>query len=66
MRHAYENSSIFQYRLTQEAINLRNQARGMPEGIRRDDLFRKADQMDIHSNEWSPTASMAASTPNVV
>jgi len=33
-------------RLDREAINLRKQAEGMPLSIRRDELLRKADQMD--------------------
>jgi len=65
MRHRYDKSSIFQYRLAQEAINLRRQARGMPEGIFRDDLRRKADQMDMHANERIHTSNMPASTSSV-
>ena len=40
-------SSTFEYRLVQEAINLRKQAEGMPHGIRRDELLRKAHQIDF-------------------
>jgi hypothetical protein len=42
-----EQSSTLEYRLTQEAINLRKQAEHMPYGIRRDELLRKAGQMDV-------------------
>jgi hypothetical protein len=31
----FKQSSIFEYRLEEEAINLRKQAEGMPPGIRR-------------------------------
>ena len=40
-------SSTFEYRLVQEAINLRKQAEGMPHGIRCDELLRKAHQIDF-------------------
>jgi hypothetical protein len=42
----FKQSSTFEYRLTQEAINLRKQAEGMPLSIRRDDLLRKATEID--------------------
>ena len=42
----FKQSSIFEYRLEDEAINLRKQAEGMPHGIRRDELLRKAGQID--------------------
>lgn len=47
-------SSTFEYRLVQEAINLRKQAQGMPHGIRRDELLKKAHQIDfaVEVNEW--------------
>jgi hypothetical protein len=47
-------SPTFAYRLAQEGINLRRQAKGMPPGIRRDELVRKARQMDfaVDMNEW--------------
>jgi hypothetical protein len=45
-RQRPEQSSTFEYRLTQEAINLRKQAKGMPLSIRRDELLRKASQID--------------------
>lgn len=62
-RRRFNQSSTLEYRLTQEALNLRKQARGMPDGIRRNELLRKADQMDVavHFNEWlSPAGSLAS------
>jgi hypothetical protein len=63
-RHTPKQSSIFQYRLEQEAINLRKQAEGMPLGIRRDELLRKADQTDIAAavNKWLTSPSVLAPT----
>jgi hypothetical protein len=43
----FKQSSTLEYRLEQEAVNLRKQAEGMPEGIRRDELLRKAGQIDV-------------------
>ena len=50
------------YRLSQEANNLRNQAAGMREGIRRDELLRKAKQMDtaIEVNKWVSSPGLRA------
>jgi hypothetical protein len=44
----------FEYRLAQEAINLRLQAKGMPVGVRRTELLRKARQIDVAGeiNNW--------------
>jgi hypothetical protein len=44
----------FEYRLAQEAINLRLQAKGMPVGVRRTELLRKARQIDVAGevNKW--------------
>ena len=49
-------------RLDQEAINLRKQAEGMPLSIRRDELLRKADQMDTaaHVNAWLTSPGLRA------
>jgi hypothetical protein len=54
MLHRFEHSSIFEYHSEDEAINLLKQAKGMPYCIRRDELLRKAGQMDVatHINEW--------------
>jgi hypothetical protein len=41
----FKQSSIFEYRLEEEAINLRKQAEGMPPGIRREELLGKARQV---------------------
>jgi hypothetical protein len=59
-----KQSSTFEYRLAQEAINLRKQAKGMPLGIRRDELLRKADQTDVAAavNKWLTSASLRAPT----
>nr|WP_074121046.1 hypothetical protein [Bradyrhizobium sp. AS23.2] len=53
-RRFLEQASTFEYRLAQEAINLRQQARGMPPGIRRTELLRKARQIDVAGevNKW--------------
>ncbi|SFH65162.1 hypothetical protein SAMN05216525_10181 [Bradyrhizobium sp. Gha] len=53
-RRILKQSSTFEYRLAQEAINLRQQARGMPLGIRRTELLRKARQIDAAGevNKW--------------
>ena len=47
-------SLTFEYRLAQEASNLRLQAKGMPVGIRRTELLRKARQIDVAGelNKW--------------
>ncbi|MCS3503740.1 hypothetical protein M2189_006744 [Bradyrhizobium japonicum] len=47
-------SSTFEYRLAQEAINLRLQANGMPASVRRAELLRKARQIDVAGeiNNW--------------
>ena len=37
-----EREKTFEYRLTQEAISLRQQAKGMPPGVRRTELLQKA------------------------
>jgi hypothetical protein len=42
-----EPSLSLEERHDREAINLRKQAEGMPLSIRRDELLRKADQMDV-------------------
>jgi hypothetical protein len=44
----------FEYRLAQEAINLRLQAKGMPRGVRRTELLQKARQIDVAGevNKW--------------
>ena len=39
-------SSIFEYKPGNEALNLRNQAKGMPLGVRHDELMRRAERID--------------------
>ncbi|WP_454650216.1 hypothetical protein [Bradyrhizobium liaoningense] len=53
-RRSPEPTSTFEYRLAQEALNLRQQAKGMPLGIRRTELLRKAQQIDAAGevNKW--------------
>jgi hypothetical protein len=53
-RRSPEPTSTFEYRLAQEALNLRQQAKGMPLGIRRTELLRKARQIDAAGevNKW--------------
>jgi hypothetical protein len=41
----------FEYSLEEEAISFRKQAEGMPHSVRRDELLRKASQVDI-LNKW--------------
>ena len=45
-RRPFKQLSTLEDRLAEEAINLRKQAEGMPLSIRRDELMRKANQMD--------------------
>ncbi|WP_439408195.1 hypothetical protein ACNJX9_06600 [Bradyrhizobium sp. DASA03076] len=42
-----EQSNTFEYRLAQEAISLRQQAKEMPLGVRRTELLQKARQLDV-------------------
>ena len=53
-RRILEKSLTFEYRLAQEATILRQQARGMPFGIRRTELLQKAQQIDVAGevNKW--------------
>ena len=63
-RRRFKQASTFEYRLAQEATNLRQQAEGMPHGIRRDELLRKADQIDVagHVNTWLTSPGLRAPT----
>ena len=45
-RRPFDQVSTFKYGLEDEAFNLRRQAEGLPAGIRRDELLRKAGQID--------------------
>jgi hypothetical protein len=64
VRQGPEQSSTFEYRLAQEAINLRKQAKGMPLGVRRDELLRKARQIDaaVEVNKWLTSPGLRAPT----
>jgi hypothetical protein len=64
VRQGPEQSSTFEYRLAQEAINLRKQAKGMPLGVRRDELLRKARQIDVavEVNTWLTSPRLRAPT----
>lgn len=55
-------SLAFEYRLAQEAINLRLQAKGMPLGVRRTELLRKASQIDVAGeiNKWLTSPGLQA------
>jgi hypothetical protein len=61
-RRSPEPSSTFEYRLAQEALNLRQQAKGMPPGIRRSELLRKARQIDVAGevNKWLTSPGLLA------
>jgi hypothetical protein len=63
-RRRVKQSSTFEYRLAQEAINLRKQAEGMPHGIRRDELLRKAGQIEVavQVNNWLTTPAQRVPT----
>jgi hypothetical protein len=58
------SSCTFEFRLAQEATSLRKQAEGMPHGIRREELLRKASQIDAASevNKWLTSPGMLAPT----
>ena len=62
-RH-FKQTSTFEFLSTQEASNLRKQAEGMPHGIRRDELLRKARQVDIAFpiNKWLNSPELRAPT----
>ena len=64
MRRRFKQIQTLEYRLTTEAINLRKQAEGMPHGIRRDDLLRKAGQIDVAAriNRWPSSPGLRAPT----
>ncbi|MET3997910.1 hypothetical protein ABIB94_008910 [Bradyrhizobium sp. JR7.2] len=60
----FKQSSIFQYRLEDEAIDLRKQAEGMPHGIRRDELLRMASRIDnsVTVTKWLDSPGLRAPT----
>jgi hypothetical protein len=49
----------FEYSLEEEAISFRKQAEGMPHSVRRDELLRKASQVDI-LNKWLTSPGLQA------
>ncbi|MBW7963689.1 hypothetical protein [Bradyrhizobium sp. BR 10261] len=57
-----EQSNTFEYRLAQEAISLRQQAKEMPLGIRRTELLQKARQLDVAGevNKWLTSPGLQA------
>ena len=64
MLHRRPFKSALEDRLAEEAINLRKQAEGMPLSIRRDELLRKANQMDTAANvnKWLTSPSQRTPT----
>ena len=62
-RRRFKQASIFEYRPEEEAINLRNQAEGMPPGIRREELLRKARQVQT-APHMSPQRAIKARRKN--
>ena len=65
-RRRFKQLSIFEYRLEEEAINLRNQAEGMPLGIRREELLRKARQTETAPHMTKPQCAIKAHRENAV
>ena len=65
-RRRFKQSSIFKYRLEEEAINLRNQAEGMPPGIRREELLRKARQAETAPHMSKPQRAIKTRRENAV
>ena len=61
-RRPFKQLSTLKDRLAEEAINLRKQAEGMPLSISRDELMRKADQMDhaAHMTAWRTSPGLCA------
>ncbi|TQF34865.1 hypothetical protein UNPF46_27165 [Bradyrhizobium sp. UNPF46] len=56
------HSSTLEFRLAQEAINLRTQAKEMPLRVRRNELLRKARQIDVAGevNKWLTSPGLQA------
>ena len=65
-RRRFKQSSIFEYRLEEEAINLRNQAEGMPLGIRREELLRKARQAETAPHMSNPQRAIKVPRKNAI
>jgi hypothetical protein len=49
-RRRFKQTETLEYQLTREATNLRKQAEGLPPGIRREELVRKASQAEVASH----------------
>ena len=62
MRQRCKPSLSLEERLDREAINLRKQAECLPLSIRRNELQRKADEMDVavHMNAWLTSPGLRA------
>ena len=58
-RRFNRSSSILEFHLETEASNLRKQAEGMPVGIRRDELLRKANQAETTAQASNGSQSRA-------
>jgi len=60
----FNQSSIFQYRFEDEATDLRKQAENMPHGVCRDEVLRRAHQIDVALNvtESLPSPNPRTST----
>ena len=58
----FKQLSKFEYLLEEEAIGFRKQAEGMPHGVRRDELLRKAGQIDVavNINKWLSSPGLRA------
>lgn len=62
-RRGFKQLSTFEYRMGEEAINLRKQADGMPPGVRRDELLRKAAQIDAAEiDQWLTSSGLRSPT----
>jgi len=62
-RRRFKQTVLPGQRLEAEAINLRKQARGMPPGIRREELLRKARQAETASQTNGSPASPGLQPP---
>lgn len=60
MRRRSDQTQSLEQRLTDEAANLRKEARGTPPGIERDRLIRRARQAEtaLQMNEWLATSGL--------
>jgi hypothetical protein len=62
-RRRFSQTSPLDQHLAQEAQNLRKQAEGMPAGIPREDLLRKASQAETASHALGWLSSPRLKTP---